>query len=125
MKLKKLEANVLFVKDIKESVKFYTEVLGLEKTEESEGFANIKIGDSNIALVGSKIVKELLGKEITKPQFSSLLAIEVDDLDRTYNELKNEDVKVLKEPKLQSWGQYTAYFQDPDGHVLELFTWKK
>lgn len=125
MKIKKIEATVLFVKDIKKAINFYVKKLGLEKTEESEDFANIKIGNNNIALLGPKVVNDLIGKKITSPGHSSLIAAEVEDLDKTYKELKSKKVNFIKEPKMQSWGQYTAYFTDPDGHIWEIFTWKK
>ena len=125
MKIKKIEATVLFVKDIKKAVSFYVEKLGLEKTEESEDFANVKVGNSNIALLGPKVVNDLIGKKITTPGHSALIAAEVEDLDKAYKELKSKSVNFIKEPKMQSWGQYAAYFTDPDGHIWEIFTWKK
>jgi uncharacterized glyoxalase superfamily protein PhnB len=125
MELKKMEATVLFVKNVSASVKFYTEKIGIEKTEESDDFANLKLGNNNIALLGPSVVKGLIEKNITTPGQSALIAVEVDDLDEAYKELKAKGVNFIKAPKLQSWGQYTAYFIDPDGHIWELFTWKK
>lgn len=125
MEIKKIEATVLFVKDIKKAVNFYVEKLGLEKTEEQEDFANIKVGNNNVALLGQKVVNDLIGKKITNPGNSSLIAAEVEDLDKAYKELKSKSVNFIKEPKMQSWGQYTAYFTDQDGHIWEIFTWKK
>ena len=125
MKIKKIEATVLFVKDISKAVNFYVEKLGLEKTEESEDFANLKVGNSNIALLSPKLVNDLIGKKITTPGHSALIAVEVEDLDKAYKELKSKSVNFIKEPKMQSWGQYTAYFTDLDGHIWEIFTWKK
>lgn len=125
MKIKKIEATVLFVKDIKKAVSFYVEKLGLEKTEEQEDFVNIKAGNNNIALLGPKLVNDLIGEKITSPGYSSLIAAEVEDLDESYKELKSKKVNFIKEPKMQPWGQYTAYFIDEDGHIWEIFTWKK
>lgn len=123
MNIQKMEATVIFVKDLSKSIHFYVDVIGLERTEVSDDFANLKIKDKNIALLGPKVVKELLGKEITNPGFSGLIAAEVDSVDKSYGELKNK-VKFIKPPTLQSWGQYTAYFVDPDGHIWEIFEWK-
>lgn len=125
MAIKKIEATIIFVKDVKKAVKFYTEKLGLSKSDDGEDFANIKVGDKNVALLGPKVIKELLGKDITKPRYSALIAAEVEDLDKSYEELKSKGVKFIKAPKMQSWGQYTAYLTDPDEHIWEIFTWKK
>ncbi len=125
MKIKKIEATAIFVKDIKKSSEFYVKKLRLKKTEEEEDFVNLKIGKNNIALLGPKIVKQLIGKNITNPRHSYLITAEVENLNRTYKELKGKGIKFIKKPKLQSWGQYTAYFTDPDGHIWEIFTWKK
>ena len=112
-KLKKLKRPLLRYSEICElrqfTVRSYATLLtltnswrALEKTEESED-----------------------GQKIITPEHSALIATEVEDLDKAYKELKSKSVNFIKEPKMQSWGQYAAYFTDPDGHIWEIFTWKK
>jgi len=125
MKVKKIEATALFVKDIEKSKEFYIKKLGMKKTEEEEDFVNLKIGKNNIALLGPKIVKQLINENITSPGNSCLITAEVDNLDKTYKELKSKGIKFMEKPKMQDWGQYTTYFKDPDGHIWEICTFKK
>ena len=42
------------------------------------------------------------------------------DVDNAYSILKSKGVKFVASPKLQSWGEYTAFFVDPDGNIHEL-----
>ncbi|MFP4457692.1 MAG: VOC family protein, partial [Clostridia bacterium] len=45
-----------------------------------------------------------------------------EDLESTYQDFKEKDVKFISPPKTMPWGQKTALFKDPDGNVHEIFT---
>jgi len=47
----------------------------------------------------------------------------VDDVDRTFAELKGRGVVFIAGPSDQSWGARTAVLHDPDGNNLYLLTW--
>jgi uncharacterized glyoxalase superfamily protein PhnB len=49
----------------------------------------------------------------------------VDNVDRTYKELKAKGVKFVSEPKDQYWGGRTATFIDPSGYRFILVHFKK
>ncbi|WP_085297586.1 VOC family protein [Cognaticolwellia mytili] len=42
------------------------------------------------------------------------------DVDLTYEKLLKLGVKFVAKPARQPWGEYTAFFSDPDGNVHEL-----
>ncbi|MFA4907022.1 MAG: glyoxalase superfamily protein [archaeon] len=125
MKVKKTKATVLFVADLKRSLEFYSGRLGFEKSEESDDFANLVVGNHNVALLGPKTAGQLLGNARAAKTQNSMIAIEVDGVDNAHKELVSKGVKFLKPPALQPWGQYAAYFCDPNGHIWEIFEWKK
>lgn len=79
-----------------------------------------------LAIYGRKEVEKLIGKKYLKKPSSAIYTFgEIDDVNKTYKELKREGVKFIKKPTTQPWGQRTAYFLDPDGHIWEIQKWKK
>lgn len=47
------------------------------------------------------------------------LVFKVDDIHKTYEELKQKGLS-LNPPEKQSWGEYELHLKDPDGNVLAL-----
>lgn len=45
-----------------------------------------------------------------------------EEVDAVFAEARAAGARVVKEPEEAFWGGYTAYFQDPDGHLWEI-TW--
>jgi len=54
------------------------------------------------------------------PTATSVLYLEVEDLDEVYRELKEQGVKFIMEPKEQGWGGRTAVMLDPDNNIIVL-----
>jgi catechol 2,3-dioxygenase-like lactoylglutathione lyase family enzyme len=88
------------VKNLKESVAFYQDVLGLEKISEWQTGAIFDIAGVS------------LGLELEAEPEICLLA---DDVDKAYQSLTDKGAKFLTEPKDQPWGVRNATFVDPDG----------
>jgi uncharacterized glyoxalase superfamily protein PhnB len=42
------------------------------------------------------------------------------DVDAAYEKLLEAGVTFVAKPTMQSWGEYTAFFSDPDGNIHEL-----
>ena len=99
------------VKNLRESVAFYQDVLGLDKINEWQTGAVFDIAGVSVGLE--------LGAE---PEICLL----VEDVDRAYQSLKDRGAKFLTEPKDQPWGVRNATFGDPDGktYVIESFRCK-
>jgi catechol 2,3-dioxygenase-like lactoylglutathione lyase family enzyme len=52
------------------------------------------------------------------------MAFEVGDVDTLFAKLKKGgDLEVVHQPKTEPWGQRTARFFDPDGHLVEISHW--
>ena len=99
------------VKNLKESVNYYQDVIGLDKINEWQTGAIFDVGGVSLGLE--------LGAE---PEICLL----VDDVDKAYQSLKDRGAKFLTEPKDQPWGVRNATFVDPDGkkYVIESFRCK-
>jgi len=99
------------VTDLKKSVSFYQDVLGLEKIGEWPAYAMFDIAGVTFGLE-------------TKTKLEICLL--VDDVDKAYQDLKDKGAKFITEPKEQPWGGRAASFFDPDGNkiTIELFRCK-
>jgi len=51
---------------------------------------------------------------------SSVIYLAVDDVNESYEQLKEQGVEFIAEPKDQGWGGRTAAMLDPDNNILVL-----
>ena len=113
--------NLLVVKDIEKSKKFYQEVLGLQIV--SDFGANITL-NGGISLQELQSWLMLIGKKDSDLRFGSNTAeiyFEENDLDAFAFKLATlEDIKHVHGIKEFPWGQRSLRFYDPDGHMIEV-----
>jgi catechol 2,3-dioxygenase-like lactoylglutathione lyase family enzyme len=104
---------VLHVNDVERSKKFYTEVLGMISYREDEGQVFLHAGKQGVALF-----RKQAGDPLTAGNDLNHLALNV--ASGTYEALKAElekhGVRVTGRPGEDR----CIYFQDPDGHRLQL-----
>ena len=123
--LKKLGHMVLMVTDLKRSIDFYTQVMGMRvsdvypETMMKGGMAFLRFNNDHhgIGLVGGAAA-ESKNKELHH------LAFEVDTVDeviRAREHLRKHNVKMDFEGRRRAGAQIAVEFRDPDGHVLEIF----
>jgi len=118
------------VKNIEESLKFYSEVLGMVIVEPLEIMGPTKGSVATLKSPGSEQVLELNYYEDDSPFCSRYangeeldhIAFDVQDLTATVQELKRKGVEVLVEPGAigGSIGWKEAYVKDPNGIWIEL-----
>jgi catechol 2,3-dioxygenase-like lactoylglutathione lyase family enzyme len=121
----KINAIVLFIRNFEACEKFYREILGLKIKSRDVGFISFELeGDQELALMSLDAASQMISKKAIQPSQKSvprtLLAIFVEDTDKSYEELKARGVEFVKPPTTQPWGQRTAYFRDPDGNLWEI-----
>lgn len=116
----------LSVSDLDESVRFYTEVLGLEMSERREKDAFFRIGkDDVLALIQypggpERFDVEMRPKNRGKAFTHFGLAAESAKAVFDFQEhLKASGVKVVKEA-YERWDGASLYFLDPNGYTLEF-----
>ena len=114
----KFKNPLLVVSDMDISVKFYKEVLGLNKI--------MDLG-ANVTLTGGVCLqtKETWVEFIENDSLSfggktSEIYFEEDDFDGFANKLKNLDINYVHPVKEHSWGQRVVRFYDPDCHIIEV-----
>jgi len=96
--------------DIKKTVSFYENILGLKKTGEWGNYVIFDVGGVELAFGLNE-------------RFQMYLI--VDDVDVAYKTLKEKGVNFVSEPKDQFWGGRTAEFTDPSGNKFILESFKK
>lgn len=138
----------LTVADLDRSVAFYTEVLGFEKTSETEvlgdawekrsgvfgarlRIARLKLGEEELELTqylaprGRPFPQDSRGND----RWFQHVAIIVSDMDRAYGRLRAFKVEHASTApqRIPDWNTAAAgirafYFRDPDGHFLEILS---
>lgn len=124
----KIEWIILITDNYKNSYTFYKEVLDLEVEREvpEEEFCQFTLQNCFLAIYGRKAIEQLVGREFIKTSGGAIYTFgESEDIDKDYKNLRQKGVNFIKPPTTQTWGQRTAYFTDPDGHLWEVQQWVK
>lgn len=108
----KIGAVILLVSDMKSSVKFYRDILGMKLKEQSKDWTEFSEGGTVLALHPTS-------KKKIKKNNSMLVGFSVSDFDDIINGLKQKKVRFYKKPKEEPFGKH-AIIQDPDGHLISI-----
>ncbi|MFQ5833675.1 MAG: VOC family protein [Candidatus Thorarchaeota archaeon] len=121
----KLEPMIYTV-NLEESIRFYRDTLGFEIEEyypdnEKPTWVCFRIGNDRFAIgkTFSDIHHKLhpRGVDGSGVQFY----IRVDDVDRLYNEFKNE-LEIIDDIENKNWGDREFTFKDPNGYLISFFS---
>src|SRR5881396_2924151 len=107
----KIGAVILLVSDMKRSIKFYRDTLGMKLKERSKDWTEFSEGGTVLAL--HPVSKKKIKKN------SMLVGFNVSDFDDIINGLKKKKVKFYKKAKVEPFGKH-AIIQDPDGHLISI-----
>lgn len=120
-----LEWVILVTDHFSDSFNFYKNILGLPLKREApkEHFAQFQLDNNYLAIYGRKEMEQLTSQKLGQAGGAIYAFGEVDDVDQTFKRLKRQGVNFIKPPQTQPWGQRTAYFTDPDGHIWEIQKW--
>lgn len=118
----------IVVIDLDVSLHFYRDILDLEvsgrfydKIEESE-IVFLNVGEEVIELISPKNIKvNLIYRKWERRDVGGVehIALTVDDLDKMHEKLLKRGIKCLMKPTIYQNIRY-AYYQAPDGVILEL-----
>ena len=128
VKITEMDHIVLRNKDVEDSLKFYTEVLGLQAERVDEWragevrFPSARINaDTIIDFFGTD--QEPIGKEGDKNQDHYCMVIEPTDMEELKSKFEAMGVEIQAGPG-KRWGSHgdgiSLYIYDPDDNVVEL-----
>ena len=114
----------LGVKDLATSIRFYKEGLGFPQMESPPEVAFFTLNGTWLGLYN----REALAKDATVKSdgsgFNSFTLshnVETEeDVDKIIKKAIEAGASIVKEPQKASWGGYSGYFKDPDGHLWEV-----
>jgi lactoylglutathione lyase len=108
----RIGAVILLVSDIKRSIRFYRDTLGMELKQESNDWTELSTRGTVLALHPAR-------KKKIKKNNGILVGFSISDFDDVISSLKKKRVKFYKKPKQEPFGKH-AIIQDPDGHLLSI-----
>jgi lactoylglutathione lyase len=109
----------LLVDDFAAAFLFYRDTLGLAVAsgDESSAYASFDTGSGSVAIFERAGQAEVV--ELRPPGDSTLLVLELDDVDATVARLAEH---VVRDPvDKPEWGGRVAFLRDPSGNLIELF----
>jgi catechol 2,3-dioxygenase-like lactoylglutathione lyase family enzyme len=132
MKLLTLDHSTLIVRDLERSRRFYTEVLELQEVPRPSTFTFgglwLQGTGFQIHLIDAKDTPAPSGfgvpREAARTGRGHHLAFEVADLEECLAHLAANGVEVVGGPMPRGDGVTQVFAEDPDGHLLEFFTWE-
>jgi predicted enzyme related to lactoylglutathione lyase len=116
--MKNYDNLFLPAENFEESIKFYSEILGLEVKFDfsAHGMIAFKVGNEEPAII--------LKDKNKFPNVKPTIWMEVDDVKEQYEKLKSKGVQFLSEPFKIRTG-WAVEFVDPSGNNLGITDYKK
>ena len=120
---RRVGAITLFVEDLERSHAFYRDVFDAEVVYEDAnstvfGFENTLINLLTIPAAHDLVEPGSVAGAEAGSRFQ--LTVWVEDVDATCAELRARGVTLVNGPMDRAWGQRTASFTDPAGHLWEV-----
>ncbi len=124
MKARVIDHIAITVLDMEENIRFYRDILGMPLTDhfyDEHDKAQIAFLEAEGCQIELLAPDTWLEEETTSEQERGLthLAFLVEDIEAACQDLKTRGVSFTQDP-LESHGMKWAYFQGPEGVVLEL-----
>lgn len=113
-KLAQISTVLLGVKSTAESLKFYSDKLGIGVSMQFEGFAFLQT--SGVMLVLSEDLARALGAGAGATE----VVFTVEGVREAYDALRERGIEFANQPRQISGPQWGANFRDPDGHMLSI-----
>jgi hypothetical protein len=114
----------LGVRDLKASIGFYEQGLGLPRMESPPEVAFFTLNGTWLGLYGRDALAEDVGIPAEEGGFKGVtLAHNVaseEEVDTVMNQAVRAGARMVRKPQKVFWGGYSGYFADPDGHLWEV-----
>ena len=127
MKVYKISAVTLLIRDMKRSCNFYSKIPGLKKVYGgSEGsFTSYEIGENSSVYLNLELSKLSSSDEHGDSRNLLRVILHTDDVDKLYTYFKNDQIishliSFENEPSNASWGERYFHIRDSDGYIISF-----
>ena len=120
----------LLVMNFADCFRFYRDVMGFKVSwgDENDTYASFTRedgGEPMLALFDRRLMAEEIATtslmDEAESKDKSMLIVEVEDVDRVFEELSAKGVSFIVKPKdYPGWGIRSVYLRDPAGNLIEL-----
>lgn len=123
----KIDMLGLFTDQFEVMKAFYTDVLGFEPKLELDSYVEFAGQGVRFAICTRNVMVDTVSAEhfdapaTGRPLSLAFRCDSKEGVESDYAGLLAKGAEAVREPSVMPWGQYTAFFADPDGHVHELF----
>jgi len=115
----RLNYAIVFVSDMKRTVSFYRDVLGLPLRFESPGWTEFATDGATLALHASEGSNPQKENPLEVPAGRCRPGLSVPDLDEFHSRMVEKNVPCTQEPK-EIFGARIAQYLDPDGLSISV-----
>ena len=115
----KVDHILLEVADLKKSIAFYRDLLGLEVKSQSRDFAMLQSGNVGVFLSSTHWDWDEKRPTNARPGWGMYAHFEVADVVATVERARKAGYKIAQVPRKYNWGT-EAFVADPDGYVWAL-----
>ncbi len=117
--LDELAYTIVYVKDIDKETAFYRDVLEMPIERVKEGWIQFK------ARGAALVLHPKIEPQKAEPNGAAVhITFRVDDLDATYRQLCDRQVRFMAPPAQTGFGKHATLF-DPEGNAIDLIEWSK
>jgi catechol 2,3-dioxygenase-like lactoylglutathione lyase family enzyme len=120
MKVTGIQTILISVDDMEETIRFYGDLLGLEKVYEHHGRVAFAAGPTRLLFHVGGRADGNGGSAVRDAAHGIELYLSVDDVDGMVERLRSEHVVIRDEPTDEPWGERDAAALDPSGHPIFL-----
>lgn len=112
----------LITNDVSRLRRFYEQVLQI-RSEGDETHVDMNVKGAQFAIFSSREMEEMAPRSMQGAGTGSFaLEFQVDDVDQETDRLIKLQVPLVKPPITYPWGRRSAWFRDPDGNILNLYS---
>ncbi len=112
--------SIVFVSDMKRSIEFYRDVLGVPFRFESPEWTEFDTAGTTLALHHTDSPPTTGDPRNENPAGQCHLGFSVDDIDAYHERLTSKGVVCVRPPKEEEYGRKLAKYVDPDGLPFTL-----
>lgn len=113
----------IITNDVPRLRQFYQRVIGLTPSGDDR-YTEFHAPEMTLGIASHQRINAM-APGVTAPQSnrSTIFDFQVEDVDRERERLKEFIGEFILEPTTQPWGSRSMLFRDPDGNLVNFFTW--